>query len=389
VRIAVVGNGRSVHVTGRSAAVAARGHTVRLVTVGEVLPAPGVEVRTRPLPGNPVRAVAAARGFLRDVRDFRPDLLHLHYAGGKLGTMALLSGVRPLVVTVMGGDVLPEQHLGGLSRLERRATRRLLETADLVLVKSDALRPPLRATAQVRGRVETTRWGVDPSVFFRDDAAAVALRTRLGLSAADRVVLSPRMLQPLYNVDLIVEAMPAVLARVPSAVLAVTEYGASEGYRRRLQDRVAALGLGARVRFAGVVPHRDMPALYSLADVVVSVPSSDGLPQSLFEAMACGTPAVLGPLPTYTEVIHDGETAMVTDIAAAAIGDAIVRLLTDRGLHAAIATAARARVSEVAFLPTEVERVLALYADLLAAPEPARRGARGGRAVDALSLLLR
>jgi glycosyltransferase involved in cell wall biosynthesis len=132
-----------------------------------------------------------------------------------------------------------------------------------------------------------------------------------------------------------------------------------------------------------------MPALYSLADVVVSVPSSDGLPQSLFEAMACGTPAVLGPLPTYTEVIHDGETAMVTDIAAAPIGDAIVRLLTDRGLHAAIATAARARVSEVAFLPTEVERVLALYADLLAAPEPARRGGLRGRAVDALSLLLR
>jgi len=322
------------------------------------------------------------------VRDFRPDLLHLHYAGGKLGTMALLSGVRPLVVTVMGGDVLPDQHLGGLSRLERRATRRLLETADLVLVKSDALRPPLRATAQVRGRVETTRWGVDPSVFFRDDAAAVALKTRLGLSAADRVVLSPRMLQPLYNVDLIVEAMPAVLARVPSAVLAVTEYGASEGYRRRLQDRVAALGLGARVRFAGVVPHRDMPALYSLADVVVSVPSSDGLPQSLFEAMACGTPAVLGPLPTYTEVIHDGETAMVTDIAAAPIGDAIVRLLTDRGLHDAMATAARVRVSEVAFLPTEVERVLALYADLLAAPL-AGRGGRRGRAVDALSLLLR
>jgi hypothetical protein len=79
---------------------------------------------------------------------------------------------------------------------------------------------------------------------------------------------------------------------------------------------------------------------------------------------------------------------MVTDIAAAPIGDAIVRLLTDRGLHDAMATAARVRVSEVAFLPTEVERVLALYADLLAAPLAGRGGLRG-RAVDALSLLLR
>src|SRR5262249_45951725 len=107
-----------------------------------------------------------------------------------LGTMALVSGVRPLVVTVMGGDVLPAQHPGGLSSLERRATRRVLETADLVLVKSDALARAVRARAPVRGRVETVRWGIDPAVFRPDPAGAAALRARLGLDAGDRVILS-------------------------------------------------------------------------------------------------------------------------------------------------------------------------------------------------------
>src|SRR6267143_1234096 len=106
-RIAVVGNGRTVHALVRSSAVAALGHEVRLVTLGPVLPSSGIEVRTRPIPATVFQSVAAARTFLGDIRSFRPDLLHVHYAGGKLGTMASLSAVRPLVVTVMGGDVQP------------------------------------------------------------------------------------------------------------------------------------------------------------------------------------------------------------------------------------------------------------------------------------------
>ena len=47
-RIAVVGSGRSVHAIARSVAVAGLGHEVRFVTVGDVLPAPGVEMKLVP-----------------------------------------------------------------------------------------------------------------------------------------------------------------------------------------------------------------------------------------------------------------------------------------------------------------------------------------------------
>jgi glycosyltransferase involved in cell wall biosynthesis len=386
----MVGNGRSVHVTARSAAVAARGPEVRLVTLGAVMNAPGVDVRTRPIPRTMAAAIGAARGFLHDVRSFAPDLLHLHYAGGKLGTMALLSGIRPLVVTVMGGDVLPEQHLGGLSPLERRATRRVLSTADLVLVKSDGLRQAVATFGAMTGRMETVRWGVDPETFHRDETGAAALRERLGLDPQRRVLLSARGLAPLYNIQAIVEAMPAVRERVPAAMLVLTEYTASPSYREQIQRRVAALDLSTHVRFVGAVPHADMAALYSLAEVVVSVPASDGLPQSLFEAMACGAPMVLGRLPAYEEVVRDDETALLAELAPPAIAAAVVRLLSDAALRLRISAAARARVAEVAFLPREVDRVIALYSEVLKAPRGRTRGPlRDGRALDALSLFFR
>ena len=386
-RIAVVGNGRSVHTLSRSVAVAARGHQVRLVTLGPVLPASGIDVRTRPLPRGPLGAARAAAGFLADLRSFAPDLLHLHYAGGKLGTMATLSRVRPLVVTVMGGDVLPDQHPGGLPTLERRATRRILEQASLIFVKSEALRRALEGFGDFAARARTVRWGVDPGVFRRDEAGAAALRLRLGLAPTDRVVLSPRILQPLYNVHLAIEAMPRILAEVPTALLLVTEYAADEAYGARLRTLAGAAGVAGRVRFVGRIDQAAMPALYSLAEVAVSVPSSDGLPQSLFEAMACGTPIVLGRLPVYEEVVHDGAEALLVPLEAEALAQAVRRVLCEPALALRLAARARETVRREADLGREVARVEGFYAAALAAPIPAPTTA--SRAIDALGLLVR
>ncbi len=386
-RIAVVGNGRTVHALVRGAALAARGHLVRLVTAGEVLDAPGLEVRTRPLPGNPVSAALSARGFLRDIWSFRPDVLHVHYAGNKLSTMALVSGVHPLVVTVMGGDVQPEQHLGGLARLEHRATRRLLEEADLILAKSEALRPQIAAFGPFESKVETVRWGVDPGLFHPRREEAEALRARLGLRADDRVVFSPRLLRPLYNIHLLLEAFPLLLAREPRALLLLSEHRADPGYRETLVARASRPDLAGRVRFVGRIEHRDMPAFYSLAEVSVNLPFSDGLPQSLFEAMACGTPSLLGRLPWYAEVVADGEHVLLCDLEAPRVADALVRLLADATLRRSLAEAGRRRVLEVACLPREAERVERFYERLLAAPR--RRPAWAPRLLDGLTLALR
>lgn len=385
----MVGNGATVHALVRGAALAARGHAVRLVTLGEVLPVPpGLEVRTQPLPRGLPAALRAARRFLRDVREFRPDLLHVHYAGGRLGTMAALCGVRPMVVTVMGGDVQPEQHLGGYPWLERRATRRLLRQADLLLSKSEALRAEIARYGDFADRTEVVRWGIDVRRFERDPGAGRELRARLGLPAGARVVLSPRLLRPLYNVHLLVEALPAVRARVPGTLLLLAGHRADEDYRARLERRVAELGLQEQVRFLGRVEYADMPALYSASDAVVSIPFSDGLPQTLFEALASRTPAVIGRLPAYEEVVQDGREALFVELEPAALAAALARLLLEPELAARLTAAGLARVREVASLQREAERVEGFYARLLAAPRP-RPAPLPLRLLDAATLLFR
>lgn len=370
-RVAVIGNGQSVHVVGRSAALAARGLKLRLVTLGPVLPVPGVEVCTRPIPRHPLAAIRAFSTFMRDVRSFRPELLHLHYAGGRLGSLALLTGFRPLVVNVMGGDVLPEQHEGGLSSRARRTTARLLKRADALLVKSEALLQAVSALTEVGTKSHVVRWGVDPQDFFQDPEGAATWRRRLQLESDAIAILSPRLLRPLYNIHLIVDAFVEVAASFPQAVLLIAEYGADPGYRREIEARVERQGLRTRVRMIGEVAHADMRGLYSAVRAVVMAPSSDGLPQSLFEALSCGTPVVLGRLPGYAEVVEDGRSALFVELSAPSIAAGLRRVLADPTLAESLAREGLAAVSRKASLPEDVDRVLKIFESVRARPRDA------------------
>ena len=79
--------------------------------------------------------------------------------------------------------------------------------------------------------------------------------------------------------------------------------------RERIEARSRASGLAGRVRFTGY--RRDLPGLIAAADAGLLVSEREGLPRSLLEVMACGTPAV----GTRTRGIVDaiGDTGWIVD----------------------------------------------------------------------------
>jgi glycosyltransferase involved in cell wall biosynthesis len=379
----MVGNGATVHALVRGGAIAALGHAVRLVTLGPVLPYSGIEVCTRPLPKTPWEGLRAFRSFQRDLSEFRPDLLHVHYAGGRLGSLALASGIKPLVVTVMGGDVQPEQHMGQLRALDHRTTRRLLEEADLILAKSTALGREIAGYGDYAEKTETVRWGIDTSRFARDEARGLAMRRKLGLPEGP-ILLSPRILRPLYNIHLILEAMPEILAARPDVLLLISRHREDVEYADKIRLRVSELGVGRSVRFIEPIGYADMPDLLSATSVVVSVPFSDGLPQTLFESLASETPIVLGRLAAYEEMVQPEREVLMSDLSAPAIARAVSRLLADDHLARRLRQAGLKRVREAASLPDEARRVEAMYRRILAGPR--RSSPLAPRVLDAMSL---
>jgi glycosyltransferase involved in cell wall biosynthesis len=275
--------------------------------------------------------------------------------------MAAVADRHPLVVSVMGGDILFDEQ-GSPTPSGRRLTLRLLESADLITSKSDFLIGVLDRLGGFAAKAVKVVWGVDLKHFRRVDTWR--LRAALGLGREDRVILSPRILQRFYNVHLIVEAMPRIVATIRGARLLVTEYQADSGYRDEIFRRVRSLGLEEHVRFVGHVPYAAMPQYYSLADVTVAVPPSDGLPQTLLEGMACGAPSILSRLARYEELVTHGRSAYFVDITPESIADGVTRVLGDAALRERMASTGREIVATQADFDLDVDRVEAKYYEL-------------------------
>jgi glycosyltransferase involved in cell wall biosynthesis len=89
----------------------------------------------------------------------------------------------------------------------------------------------------------------------------------------------------------------------------------------------------ADILFTGHVPHEHLPVLYSLADVFAYPSVYEGFGLPCLEAMACACPVVSSDCTSIPEVVGDAGI-LVDPSRVDQLGDAIYRVLSDRGLRA-------------------------------------------------------
>jgi glycosyltransferase involved in cell wall biosynthesis len=160
------------------------------------------------------------------------------------------------------------------------------------------------------------------------------------------------------------------LAQVPGmiGVVAGDAWPGQEHRELELRRLAATLGVEDRVRFVGFVA--DPRSLYDASDIVV-VPSTrpDPLPNAALEAAAAGCCVVASAHGGLTEIFTDGETGLlVAPDDPQALAAALRRLAGDPLLRARLAAAAAADVRRRYPPGLLLERVQALYDDLLRSP---------------------
>ena len=112
----------------------------------------------------------------------------------------------------------------------------------------------------------------------------------------------------------------------------------------------------------GAVPHKEVERLLERASVVVAPCEREGFGLAAAEAMAHGRPVVAAAGGALLELVTDGETGLlVPPRDAAALREAVERLLSDRGLRERLGRAARARAHERFSWDAVIERTLEIY----------------------------
>lgn len=285
----------------------------------------------------PTDDLAALRHLVREMRRFRPHIVHTHTAkAGVLGRVAARRAKVPLTVHTFHGHLLngyfPRPLTAAVVGVERLLARR---TTQLVAVGAQVRDDLLAAKI---GRVDQYTV-VPPGVDLPPTPPPHVAREVLGLPMGRPVVAFLARLTAIKRPDRFVAAATAVAARHPDVVFAV----AGEG---PLLDEMKsqAAETGADIRFLGF--RSDVETVYSAADVVVLTSDNEGMPVSLIEASLVGRPCVTTDVGSAAEVVIDGVTGFVVDASSDEVAQAISRLLIDGGLRERMGTAASEHARE-------------------------------------------
>lgn len=139
--------------------------------------------------------------------------------------------------------------------------------------------------------------GVDVSLFHPDQSMIEMDDSQLAKHSAP-VVFAAGRLASSKGYDLLIQAFPAVLQRIPTArlVLATGSMRPSKEEAQLLEELKTIahhLAISARVTFINCVDQRRLASYYRSADVFVLCSRNEPFGMTAIEAMACGTPTVV------------------------------------------------------------------------------------------------
>lgn len=348
-------------------AIVARGIRCSLAAIsppGVEPPAvPGVQEVAR-LPVVPIRDPRYLPLFARNVwklrglaRHLEPDILHAHFVEDG-GWLVSWTGWHPQGITAWGSDllVLPGRSRTGIGRwLTTRAVRK----ADFLTAPSAGLLDAARALGAAEGVLHRMLWGVDRKR-FHPDVDGSAWRVRLDVPPGVPFVLSPRRMEPVYRIPDILDAWGLLKGQgLPGILVLATDGGSLEaGFR----ERVAAESWSESVRFLPPVTYPEMPALYAAADLVVSVPESDGTPMSVLESLASACPVIASDLPSLHPWVLPDRTGLRVPVGdTGALAGALARLMGDADLRRRLGEEGAGLIATEADQGTWMDRAAELY----------------------------
>ncbi|HEX5732545.1 MAG TPA: glycosyltransferase [Blastocatellia bacterium] len=274
------------------------------------------------------RHVARARDLLTSIN---PDVVHAMRIPFEGIIAAKATPARfPLLISVWGNDFTL---IARRYPMVARQTRRTLERADAL--HCDCRRDLKLAerdwgfSRQKPSAVLPGAGGIETSL-FNPEGDMSGLRESLDIPVDAPVVINPRGFRGYVRNDIFFQSIPLVLEKHPRALfLCVGMQGnpVAEKWMNQLAIRDS-------VRLLPAAPHKEMAALFRLADVTVSPSLHDGTPNSLLEAMACGCFPVAGDIESVREWIIEGENGLICDATSReSVACALARALEDQGLR--------------------------------------------------------
>jgi len=225
-----------------------------------------------------------------------PDIVTAHYASSG-GLVAWLSGFRPYVVTIHGGDLLDRYR----RIVGRFVLRRVLGRAALVNPVCRHVSGVIESLGVPPERIEPLPFGIEVDKFSYAPGDNP-------ISAGVKVICTRSLNKTLYDIPTVIRGVGEARRLGVDATLSLPAGGQFQGQYEQLAGE---LGLGDAVNFGGGYDPDDLSRILSHHNVYVSASVFDGASLSLMEAMAAGLFPVVSDIPANREWLQDDKTSLM------------------------------------------------------------------------------
>jgi glycosyltransferase involved in cell wall biosynthesis len=293
---------------------------------GPLLAQSGVSVHCLGMnPGKP--SIVRLFRLIRLIRAEQPDAIQtwMYHADLLGGIAARLAGVRRVFWGIRHSTLEKGKSKRSTIMIARLCSVLSSWVPDKIICcanKARAVHADIGYSAQ---KLRVIPNGYDLSCFKPDAAAGVRVRTELGLGPDEFIIGNVGRFDPLKDHSNLLQALARVAeCKIPFRCLLIGK-GLSPD-NTGLAKHVTALGLQDSVLLVGQRP--DIPAVMNALDLHVLSSLSEGFPNVLAEAMACGTPCVSTDVGDALEIVGDN-AACCPARDPQALADVITKLVRE------------------------------------------------------------
>lgn len=319
-------------------------------------PGVGVRLNVVPLPGDfPFPSAASVEATARALAAVPPGtpLLVDGLAFGAL-PVAALAGVRAPIAVLLHHPLGLETGMSAETSAQLIASEAAaLRHAHAVVVTSKATRADvIRLFGTPPDAITVSEPGLDKP------AGATAARPD-----GEAVILSVASLTPRKGHDVLIDALSRIVDRPWRATISGAD-DRDPAWAGALRARVEAAGLGGRIALNGAVSRTALDSLYAQAHVFCLPSRHEGYGMVFAEAMAHGLPVVAARIAAAEEVVPPPAGILVPRDDAAALAQALAKLIDDRAAARRMGEAALAHAATLHGWDETARRIGAVLAGL-------------------------
>ncbi|MDC3413031.1 N-acetyl-alpha-D-glucosaminyl L-malate synthase BshA [Aquibacillus sp. 3ASR75-11] len=295
--------------------LAERGHDIHFITssvpfrLNEIYPNiyfHEVEVNHYPVFQYPPYDLSLANKMAEVMDQEKLDILHVHYAMPHAVCAILARDIAQhkvkIVTTLHGTDIT----VLGIDKSLKKMIKHGIEQSDVVTAVSKSLVEQTQQMLDVSKDIHVVYNFVNEAEYYRSENKK--LKLEYGIKDEEKVIIHISNFRKVKRVEDVILAFEKIKKQIPAKLLLVGDGPEHSEIYQLVQEK----GLQQNVLFLG--KQRNIPQLFSIADLKLLLSEKESFGLVLLEAMACGVPGIGTKIGGIPEVIVDGVNGHLVEL---------------------------------------------------------------------------